>query len=126
MRAALALSESQWYLFIDDDTVVRLPLAAAFASRYDWRERHAFGAYPCLADRSANSQSGLCSLRARYAWFIVDPEAFSPSRPPAAAPRHAGSISSSQRTSAARGPSSRWSTRNACSTRSTRCRAAIR
>lgn len=56
MLAALALSESRFYLLIDDDTTVRLPLAASFASLYGGLdgERHAFGPYLCMDTRRAD------------------------------------------------------------------------
>lgn len=60
LRAAHALSQSQWFFLIDDDTAVRLQLATAFIARYDWRERHAFGAYSCGATRRAEARR--CSL----------------------------------------------------------------
>lgn len=67
MSAALALSASQWYLLIDDDTAVRLPLVAAFASRFDPEERHAFGPYPCGAERCARLLRPVPGLRLRLA-----------------------------------------------------------
>lgn len=53
MRAAMALAHSEWFFLVDDDTVVRRELAAAMLSRFDWRVKHAFGMYPCGAERRA-------------------------------------------------------------------------
>lgn len=47
MRSALALSFSEWYVLLDDDTAVRLRLADVVLSRYSHKERLAFGLYPC-------------------------------------------------------------------------------
>lgn len=110
MLAALALSKSEWYLLIDDDSVVRLPLAAALVSRFDPEERHALGAYPCLSFRRAQALRRPCDdVRKCFSSAFCLPAAPDATAarvssvvalfPLAAAPRPAGSTSSKPRNS---------------------------
>lgn len=63
LRASVALARSDWYVLLDDDAYVRLPLMTAFLGRYNPAEKLAFGMKSCVGEGAEESGVAPCALR---------------------------------------------------------------